>query len=264
VDNNNPIGIFDSGVGGLSVIRSIKKTFPNENIVYVGDLKNFPYGTKKEEEVKDFAKRITTFLLKQHAKLIIVACNTVSSIAIDDLKKLAQPVNVIGMVQAGAKYAVDTTKNKRVGVISTPLTAKKHAYKTAIEKLDKNIQVFEVGAQELVNLVEDGVQFNDYACAIASERLRVPLKNGIDTLVLGCTHFPFLYKVVKSVVGENVKVIDPADYVVFETKHFLEEVGFNKDGNSKTIFYTTDDKEFFKDKLSIFLNEKDEVIQIDI
>lgn len=82
--------------------------------------------------------------------------------------------------------------------------------------------------------------------------------------MLGCTHFPFLYKVVKSVVGENVKVIDPADYVVFETKHFLEEVGFNKDGNSKTIFYTTDDKEFFKDKLSIFLNEKDEVIQIDI
>ena len=264
MDNNNPIGIFDSGVGGLSVIRSIKKTFPNENIVYVGDLKNFPYGTKKEEEVKDFAKRITTFLLKQHTKLIIVACNTVSSIAIDDLKKLAQPVNVIGMVQAGAKYAVDTTKNKRVGVISTPLTAKKHAYKTAIEKLDRDIQVFEVGAQELVNLVEDGVQFNDYACAIASERLRVPLKNGIDTLVLGCTHFPFLYKVVKSVVGDNVKVIDPADYVVFETKHFLEEVGFNKDGNSKTIFYTTDDKEFFKDKLSIFLNEKDEVIQIDI
>ena len=264
MDNNNPIGIFDSGVGGLSVIRSIKKTFPNENIVYVGDLKNFPYGTKKEEEVKDFAKRITTFLLKQHAKLIIVACNTVSSIAIDDLKKLAQPVNVIGMVQAGAKYAVDTTKNKRVGVISTPLTAKKHAYKTAIEQLDRDIQVFEVGAQELVNLVEDGVQFNDYACAIASERLRVPLKNGIDTLVLGCTHFPFLYKVVKSVVGDNVKVIDPADYVVFETKHFLEEVGFNKDGNSKTIFYTTDDKEFFKDKLSIFLNEKDEVIQIDV
>jgi len=115
----------------------------------VGDLKNFPYGTKKEEEVKDFAKRITTFLLKQHAKLIIVACNTVSSIAIDDLKKLAQPVNVIGMVQAGAKYAVDTTKNKRVGVISTPLTAKNMLTRLQLKNL---IETYRYLRLELKNL----------------------------------------------------------------------------------------------------------------
>jgi glutamate racemase len=262
--NPKPIGVFDSGVGGLSVVRSLKKVLPNENIIYVGDLKHFPYGTKDEETVKTYAKNITKFLLDNGVKLIIVACNTVSSIAVDDLKKISNPINVIGMIQSGAEYAVKTTRNKKVGVISTPLTAKKHAYKIEIQKLDKDIEVFEVGSQELVNLVEDGVSFNDYACALAREKLDEPLKNGIDTLVLGCTHFPFLYKVVKSVVGNNVEVIDPAEYIADKTVNYLKEIGFNE-GNSKTIFYTTKDRDAFKEKLSLFLNiENPEVYEIDI
>lgn len=262
--NSKPIGIFDSGVGGLSVVKSIKKALPNENIIYVGDLKHFPYGTKTEEEVKTFARNITRFLLSQGVKLIIVACNTVSSIAVDDLKVLANPIEVIGMIQSGAEYAVKTTKNKKVGVISTPLTARKHAYKNEIKKLDSSIEVFEVGSQELVNLVEDGVSFNDYACALAREKLAEPLSNGIDTLVLGCTHFPFLYRVVKSVVGEHVEVIDPAEYIATKTVEHLKEIGENN-GPQKTIFYTTYDKESFKEKLSLFLDiENPEVYEVDI
>ncbi|MGB9855146.1 MAG: glutamate racemase [Caldisericum exile] len=262
--NTKPIGIFDSGVGGLSVVKSLKRVLPNENIIYVGDLRHFPYGTKTEEEVKTYARNITKFLLTKEVKLIIVACNTVSSIAMDELKVLANPVEVIGMIQSGAEYAVKTTKNKKVGVISTPLTAKKHAYKNEIQKLDGSIEVFEVGSQELVNLVEDGVSFNDYACALAREKLEEPLKNKIDTLVLGCTHFPFLYKVVKSVVGESVEVIDPAEYIATKTVEHLNEIGFNN-GTHKTIFYTTYDKESFKEKLSLFLSIEDsEVYEIDI
>lgn len=264
MDNSKPIGVFDSGVGGLSVVRSLRKVLPNESIIYVGDLKHFPYGTKTEEQVKTYAKNITHFLLKNGVKLIIVACNTVSSIAIDDLKPLAKPIEVIGMIQSGAEYAVKTTRNKKVGVISTPLTAKNHAYKREIQKIDKEIEVFEVGSQELVNLVEDGVSFNDYACALAREKLTEPLKNGIDTLVLGCTHFPFLYKVVKSVVGESVSVIDPAEYIANKTIEHLKEIGFN-DGPVETIFYTTYDKESFKEKLTLFLNEDNpKVYEIDI
>lgn len=258
--NSKPIGVFDSGVGGLSVVRSLRKVLPNEHIVYVGDLKHFPYGTKTEEEVKTYAKNITRFLLNLGVKLIIVACNTVSSIAIDDLKEIAYPIKVIGMIQSGARYAVNTTKNKKIGVISTPLTAKKHAYKFEIQKIDGSIEVYEVGSQELVNLVEDGVSFNDYACALAREKLTEPLKHGIDTLVLGCTHFPFLYKVVKSVVGEQVEVIDPADYVLFETEEHLKEIGFN-DGVGSTVFYTTKDKEAFREKLGLFLEEKEPLVE---
>ncbi|BAL81344.1 glutamate racemase [Caldisericum exile] len=262
--NPKPIGIFDSGVGGLSVVRSIRKVLPNENIIYVGDLKHFPYGTKTEEEVKTFAKNITKFLISQGVKLIIVACNTVSSIAMDDLRVLAKPIEVIGMIQSGAEYAVKTTKIKKVGVISTPLTARKHAYKNEIKKLDSSIEVFEVGSQELVNLVEDGVSFNDYACALAREKLEEPLSNGIDTLVLGCTHFPFLYKVVKNVVGEKVEVIDPAEYIAIRTVEYLKEIGENKD-SQKTVFYTTYDKDSFKEKLSLFLDiENPEVYEVDI
>jgi len=264
MENNKPIGVFDSGVGGLSVVRTLRKHFPNEDIFYVGDLKHFPYGTKSEKEVKERAKAITKFLLDKGVKLIIVACNTVSSIAIDDLTEIAKPIKVIGMIQSGAKYAVQTTKNKKIGVISTPLTAKKHAYRNEIKKIDDTIEVYEVGSQELVNLVEDGVDFNDYACALARERLEYPLKQGIDTLVLGCTHFPFLYKVVKSVVKDSVQVIDPAYYVVYETEKYLNEVGRNSK-LGRITYFTTLDKHSFKEKIFLFLDEENaEVYEVNI
>ncbi len=262
--NHRPIGVFDSGVGGLSVVRVLRKNFKEEDIIYVGDLKHFPYGTKTEEEVKNRARAITKFLLNKEVKLIIVACNTVSSIAIDDLTELAKPIKVIGMIQAGARYAVNTTRNKKIGVISTPLTAKKHAYKKEIERIDKNIEVYEVGSQELVNLVEDGISYNDYACSLAREKLAPLLRASVDTLVLGCTHFPFLYKVVKNVVGDNVEAIDPADYVVYETQKYLEEVGKNNKIGEIT-YYTTFDKASFEKKISIFLEEDNaSVFEVDI
>lgn len=253
VSRNSPIGVFDSGVGGLTVVNNIVKVLPNESIIYFADSKNFPYGTRNEEEVRFFSKRIAKFLVSKEVKAIVVACNTASSIAINDIKEIAKDIPVFGMIQYGSIYAVKTSKAKKICIISTPLTAKKHAYKNEILKLDNSIEVFEVGSQDLVNLVEDGVLQNSYAQALAKERLKEPIKNGIDTLVLGCTHFPFLEKVVTSVVDKNISVIDPSYYLSIKLKEYLEKRDFLNKGRSEKLFFTTGDKKEFLDKTRMFL-----------
>lgn len=265
MDSNLPIGIFDSGVGGLTVVNNILKIMPNEGIIYLADSKNFPYGTKSEEEIKSFSKRITKFLVSKRIKALVVACNTASSTAIEEIRAIAHELPVFGMIQYGAKYAIKTTKNKKICIISTPLTAKKHAYKNEIEKLDKDVEVFEVGSQDLVNLVEDGIIQNQYAQTLTKERLKEPLKNNIDTLVLGCTHFPFLEKVVKSVTGDEIKVIDPSDFLAEKIKEYLEKKGLINKAGFQRIFFTTGEKEDFLEKTKLFIKFiPDKVLKVDI
>lgn len=266
MNTNSPIGIFDSGVGGLTVVNNLIKILPKENIIYFADSNNFPYGTKTEGEVIKLSERITKFLIGEGSKAIIVACNTVSSIAIPHLKELSGEIPVFGMIQAGALYAIETSKNKRIGIISTPLTAQKHAYYNEIKKIEPDAEIFEVGSQEMVTLVEDGISYKKYAYRLAEEKLRVPLENTIDTLVLGCTHFPFLYKTVKNVVGEKVKVIDPSDFLVIEVKKYLETKNLIKKGDySQRIYFTSGNEEEFKEKMQIFLDYPSENVEkIDI
>ncbi|MGB9694955.1 MAG: glutamate racemase [Caldisericaceae bacterium] len=250
-----PIGVFDSGVGGLTVVNNLLKLLPNEDIIYFADTKNFPYGTKTEDEVKSYADKVLRFLLNEKVKAVIVACNTVSSIAIPDLIDVAKPIPVFGMIQAGARYSLRSTKNKRIGVISTPLTAKKHAYKSEILRIDPHAAVFEVGSQELVNLVEDGNIENKSAFELAREKLQCPLSENIDTLILGCTHFPFLYTVVKSVVGGTVSVIDPSDYLVVQLRNYLSERNLFNSSHRIDRYFTSGDKIEFLNKTRIFLEE---------
>jgi len=249
-----PIGVFDSGVGGLTVVNNISRVLPEENIIYFADTKHFPYGIKTEGEVKSYAKKIVSFLLSKKIKAVIIACNTVSSIALPELVEIARPIPIFGMIQAGAHYAIKTTKNKRIGIISTPLTARKQAYKKEILALDPDAVVFEVGSQELVNLVEDGNVENKSAYVLAKEKLNCPLNENIDTLVLGCTHFPFLYTVVKSVAGVSVNVIDPSDYLVLQVKNYLAERNlFNKIGG-ESLYFTSGNKSDFLNKTHVFLD----------
>jgi glutamate racemase len=255
MDNKSPIGIFDSGVGGLTVVNNMVKILPKENIIYFADSKNFPYGIKTEEEVIKLSERIVKFLISKGAKVIVVACNTVSSIAIPHLKGIAGEIPVFGMIQAGAMYAVKTSKNKRIGIISTPLTARKHAYYNEIKKIEPDAEIFEVGSEEMVTLVEDGISYEKYAYRLVEEKLKAPIEDKIDTLVLGCTHFPFLYKTVKAVVGEKIKVIDPSDFLVFEVKKYLESKGLlKKDNHIKKFYFTSGEKKEFKEKMKIFLD----------
>ena len=257
-DRDSYIGIFDSGVGGLAAVNTLLKTFPKENIIYIADSKNFPYGTKTESQIKAFSTRIVRYLIQENVKAIIVACNTVSSISLPELKKIAGNIPVFGMVQAGASLALKKTKNFRIGVISTPLTAKMHAYKKTFQLLNNRTKVFEVGSQELVNLVEDGNSENKIAFSLAQQKLSGMLNEGIDTLVLGCTHFPFLYKVVRSVVGESIAIVDPSEELSFQLKESLSNTSLIKfSGRPKRIFLTTGDKEEFLAKAKIFLNLKE-------
>lgn len=263
---NLPIGVFDSGVGGLTVVNNILRVMPGESIVYFADSKYFPYGTRTEEEIKSFSERITRFLVNKGVKAIVVACNTASSTAIKEIKNVAQDTPVFGMIQYGAKYATKTTRNNKVCIISTPLTAKKHAYRNEIKRMNPAIEVFEVGSQDLVNLVEDGILHNQYAQSLTQERLREPLSKGVDTLVLGCTHFPFLERVVRSVVGENVSVLDPSHYLVTQLKEFLEKRGLLSDKLiSKIELYTSGKLGDFLEKVSLFLgNVKFDAFAVDI
>lgn len=249
-----PIGVFDSGVGGLTVINNLSKVLPQENIIYFADTKHFPYGIKTEGEVKSYSKKIVSFLMSKRVKAVIVACNTVSSIALPELIEIAKPIPVFGMIQAGARYALKTTKNKRIGIISTPLTARKQAYKKEILALDPAAVTFEVGSQDLVNLVEDGNVDNQNAYDLAKEKLNCPLNENIDTLVLGCTHFPFLYTVVKSVAGTSVNVIDPSDYLVLQVKNYLADRNLFNKTYGESLFFTSGDKEDFLNKTHVFLD----------
>lgn len=250
------IGIFDSGIGGLAVVNTISRVLEHESLVYVADSKNFPYGTKTKNQITQFSERIARFLLKKDVKAIIVACNTVSSIAMPFLKEISYPIPVFGMIQSGAILALKTTKNKKVGVISTPLTAASHAYKSEIQKLDDSIEVFEIGSQKMVNLVENGNKTRERAYELVEGKLQSMLSAKVDTLVLGCTHFPFLDKVVKSVVREGVKVVDPADELVLKLEEFLRAGSLiNKSSGANTrMFFTTGMTEEFLIKAKLFLD----------
>ena len=254
-DKNAFIGVFDSGVGGLGVLNTLLKILPDESYLYIADSAHFPYGTKSAEQIKEYSEKIVQFLLKKNVKAIVVACNTVSSVALPYLKEISGDVPVFGMVQSGAEIALKTTDNLRIGIISTPLTAKMHAYKNEIMSLNESAEVFEVGSQELVNLVEDGNAYKEEAYLLAKNKLSGVLGKKIDTLVLGCTHFPFLYKVVKKVVGNGVKVVDPASEVGNALMQFLVENNLSSDEKEhKRVFLTTGDTKNFLDKAKIFLN----------
>lgn len=254
MEHDKPIGIFDSGVGGLSVVKNIIKVLPNENFIYIADSKHFPYGTKSAGEVRNFALRIIKYLLAQNVKAVIVACNTASSVAINEIKKSASPIPVFGMIQAGAQYAAKTTKNHKICVISTPLTQKKHTYLNEIKNINPSTEVFEVGSQEMVNLVENGIEHNEFAVNLTKENLKEPIEKGVDTIVLGSTHLPFLYRTVKSVAGESISVIDPSDFLIIQVKEFLNNNDLlNRKHLSERFFFTTGNREEFKEKMKVFL-----------
>ncbi len=255
MDKNSFIGVFDSGVGGLGVVNTLLKILPAENYLYVADSANYPYGIKTKDEIIKFSERIERYLLGKNVKAIVVACNTVSSVAIPRLKEIAGEIPVFGMIQSGAKLALDVSDNLKIGVISTPLTARTRAYKKEILRLNKNAEVFEVGSQKLVNLVEDGNKTNEYAYLLAQKKLSGIMKSGADTLILGCTHFPFLYKVVKKVVGSDMKIVDPAYGVGSELKNYLRGQNLlSKSENPTRLFFTTGDKKSFLEKAKIFLD----------
>ena len=204
-----PIGVFDSGVGGLTVLRELRRQIPGESLVYLGDTARVPYGTKSSPTVLRYSHEAARFLLAQRVKLLVVACNTASAVALDELSERYQ-VPVIGVIEPGAKRALEVTRNGRIGIIGTEGTVRSGAYERALRAIRPDVEVFAAACPLFVPLAEEGWACHEIARLAAREYLAVLLDQGIDTLVLGCTHYPLLKQTLHEVAGPAVQLVDSA------------------------------------------------------
>ena len=222
VNPNNPIGVFDSGIGGLTVARALIERLPLENIIYFGDTARVPYGVKSPETISRYATQITEFLLQEKVKVLIVACNTMAAVAYGAIKDLSS-VPTLDVVDAGARSAVAETHNKYVGVIGTPATINSNAYVKAIKEYDPEITVFSQPCPLFVPLVEEGWLDHQVTRLTAQEYLRPVVAQNIDTLVLGCTHYPLLKPLLREVLGDQITLVDSARTIARETEELLRK-----------------------------------------
>ena len=260
---SQPIGVFDSGVGGLSVLRAMRKLMPEEPVIYFADQGHVPYGPRSLEQVRGFSEAITHFLLDQDAKLIVVACNTASAAALHFLRDRFPDVLFVGMEPA-VKPAAEHTKSGLVGVLATPATFQGALYASVLERFANGVQVLQHTCPGLVNQIEAGDLDGDATRVILEEALRSMLDLGIDTVVLGCTHYPFVIPLIEQIVGESVRVIDPAPAVAKQVKRMLEAGGIkNPIGeNADVRFITSGDVDSLLPMLPRLLGESGKVDQV--
>ncbi|MCL2593662.1 MAG: glutamate racemase [Defluviitaleaceae bacterium] len=264
-NKNMPVGIFDSGVGGLTVLSEIIKALPNENLIYFGDTARVPYGSKSVLTIEKFSKQIMNFLLEFKVKAVVVACNTVSATVYDALAKEFS-IPIIDVVTAGVIASVKATKNKRIGVIGTEATVRSGAYKEKINKLDDSIKVYTKACPLFVPLAEEGWLNNEITHLTAKKYLKELLEEGIDSLVLGCTHYPLLEDCIKEVAGKNVNVINPSVVTAELLKKAICENNMQNDSLTEktTKFFVSDNTGKFGDISKIALGEIFEAKKIDI
>jgi len=235
-----PIGVIDSGVGGLTVAKEIIRQLPNEKIIYLGDTARCPYGPRTRQEVKRFTWELTTFLLEKNIKMLVIACNTATAAALDEIRKELS-IPVLGVINPGARAAIKRTKNYRVGIIGTVGTVKSGAYEKALKSLNSRLFVTSHACPKFVPLVESGEYNGPIAEKIVDEALQPLLDQNLDTLILGCTHYPLLEPLVKNVMGENVHVISSGDETAREISAILQYNGQidESEDEPEHEFYTT-------------------------
>jgi len=220
---NCPIGIFDSGIGGLTVVKALVNIMPFEDIIYFGDTARLPYGSKSNRLITRFSIENSIFLNSKNVKMIVIACNTASAASSNYLQSFIK-LPVIGVIECGALAAVRVTNNKRIGVIGTKSTIKSAAYSTAIKIIDSEIETFELSTPLLVHLVEENWIEKDITKAILEEYLSPLLENNIDTLILGCTHYPLLKEQIHAIAG-NIKLVDSSEEVALFVLNRLKKQG---------------------------------------
>lgn len=247
---NAPIGVFDSGVGGLTVFREIMRQIPNERIIYFGDTARVPYGSKSRETVTRFSRQIVRFLQEFQVKTIVVACNTASAYALEELEAETQ-IPVLGVLKPGARTAASVTRNGRIGVIATEATIGSHMYTKYIKELNDKVTIYEKACPLFVPLVEEGLWQDPVTDEIAGRYLAELIDIDIDTLILGCTHYPLIRSTLARVMGEGVSLVNPAYETARELKEMLLEKNLLKDtphrlGSNQYEFYVSDGADKFK------------------
>jgi len=260
---NSPIGIFDSGVGGISVLRAIRAQMPEESVLYFGDQGHVPYGPRSLEQIQNFSEAVTRFLLEQGAKIVVVACNAASAAALNYLRQKFPEVQIVGMEPA-VKPAVEHTHTGKVGVLATPATFQGALYASVVERFANGVKLFQNTCPGLVQQIEQGNLNGEETRRILEDALLPMLEKNIDTVVLGCTHYPFVIPLVQQIVGENVRVIDPAPAVARQTGRLLEaRMLRNKPGlKGEVRFYTSGDPGTLKSMLPVLLGETGQVEEV--
>ena len=259
--DNRPIGVFDSGIGGLTVLREIWRAVPGESTIYFGDNSRAPYGTKSRSTIIRYSLQNLKFLETKDVKMIVIACNTASAYAYDELKKRAD-VPVVEVVTPGAEVACRSTKNGKIGIIATKGTISTGVYKEAVEKRAeelgmKDIEIFQQACPLFVSLAEEGWWDTEVTRLTAEEYLK-PLKEaGVDTLVMACTHYPLLSKVIKEVMGNDVVLVNTGEATARVVKDLLNSEGTASEDNSNPVreFYTSDEPGLFEQVAAPFLGE---------
>ncbi|MFA4844149.1 MAG: glutamate racemase [Candidatus Margulisiibacteriota bacterium] len=226
----SPIGIFDSGVGGLTVLREIIRQLPHEDVVYLADTARLPYGGRSPEEIVKFNEEIIPYLIGEGVKLIVMACGTSSAIAYPVLKDKYK-VHLVSLVEPGARSALAATRSRVIGLFATAGTVNSHAYQTMLHSLDNDVVVHARACPLFVPLIEGGFIEAEETRKVVKEYLKPLLKENIDTLILGCTHYPHLARVIQEIAGPNVTLVDPAAATVLETKKLLDKAGTIKDNS---------------------------------
>ena len=250
------IGIFDSGVGGLTVLKAVMEVLPQENTIYLGDTARVPYGIRSPETVTRYSFENTQFLLSQEIKMLVVACNTASAISLEAVKR-EFPLPVLGVLEPGARAAVAATRTGRIGVIGTEATIGSGAYEKAVRSVNAGIEVFTQACPLFVPLVEEGWTDNDVAELTARRYLDALRASSIDTLVLGCTHYPLLKKVISRVMGDSITLIDSATETAREVAEVLEKLNWLRPDRGAVIrrYYVTDSPSRFERVGKLFLQE---------
>ncbi len=254
--DNRPIGIFDSGLGGLTVVKELERIMPNENIVYFGDTGRVPYGSKSNETILKYTEQIFDFLLEKDVKAIVAACGTASSVLMINNRK---PDTVFtGVVVPSCHEALAQSQNKRIGVIGTSATVKSDSYASFINWLNPEAKVFSCACPLFVPLVENGMfsADNEITKKVVELYLKYFDDKDIDTIILGCTHYPLLKDAIKAYLGDNVKIIDTGEQAALMIQAMLEDEELLGDGNGKCEFYVSDSVDSFCDNAKLFLGRE--------
>jgi len=261
--NQGSIGVFDSGVGGLSVLQKVIEALPEEKFIYLADQIHVPYGERSLKEVRQFSFGILRFLLNQGAKLIVVACNTASAAALHSLRKDYPDVPIVGMEPA-VKPAAEYSHTRKVGVLATPATFQGELYASVVERFAQDVKIFQHTCPGLVGQIERGELSSSSTRKILQSVLNPMLAEGIDTVVLGCTHYPLVLPIIQEIVGEDVRVIDPAPAIAGRVKFLLNEENIMNTGSHahNLVLYTTGNTTAFEKSIEIFLNKHVAVKQL--
>lgn len=250
-----PIGIFDSGVGGLTVVKEVIKTLPNEDIVYFGDTARVPYGSKSKQLVYKFSCQIINFLKEKNVKAIIIACNTVSSNCYEDLQNHFPQIPIIEVLEPGVYSAINITKNKNIGIIGTEATIKSGQYEKKLKENLKDVNVFSKACPLFVPLAEEGFLTDNITIDIAKIYLQDLKNKNIDSLILGCTHYPLLKDSIQKVIGNNVSIVDPALQTAIKMQDYLKQNNILNQYGGNHQFYVSDKNDKFDFICSLILNK---------